>query len=147
MTKEYRTVSCMLLMLRWRISKESFSNTLIIFTTWPGILLEMVLNITLDPDIFASTSATGELQHAPSSLNKLLLLGSIWLNGLSGVGLSCNNGLGLGLGPGLGLKLFRRFFASRDCRTWCNSLMNSITPAIIDAWSPFSNFHEKDYIY
>lgn len=132
MTKEYRTVSCMVLMLRWRISKESFSSTLIIFTIWPGILFEIVLNITFDPHILASTSATGVLQHAPSSLKLLLWV----INGLlSGVGLSCN-GLGV-VGPGLGLRLFRRFFASRDWRTRCNSLMNSITPAIIDAWSPF----------
>lgn len=67
-TKEYRTVSSMLLMFRWRTWNENFSNTLIIFTIWPGIRRDIILKMTLDPEIFASTSATGELQDAPSSL-------------------------------------------------------------------------------
>lgn len=132
MTKEYRTVSSMLLMFKWRISKDNFSKTLIILTIWPGILLEIVLRRTFDPEIFASTSATGELQHAPSSL-KLLSWIPKGLSGSWGLGWNC-----LGLGPGLGLRLFLRFLASKDCKTWCNSLMNSITPPIIDAWSPFT---------
>lgn len=131
MTKEYRTVSSMLLMLRWRTSNESFSNTPIIFTIWPGIRLAITLSMTLDPEIFASTSATEELQHAPSSL-KFSIPRGVWTWSPDwGV---CTSGLGLG--PGLGLKLFLCFFDSKACRTWCNSLINSITPPIIDAWSP-----------
>ena len=117
----------MLLMFRWRTSNENFSNTLIIFTIWPGMRRDIILKMTLDPEIFASTSATEELQHAPSSLK--------FSNpkGVSGWEVSCN---ALGLGPGLGLRLFLRFLDSKDCSTWCSSLMNSITPPIIDAWSP-----------
>lgn len=132
MTKEYRTVSSMLLIFKWRISKECFSNTLMIFTTWPGILRDTVLKITLDPAILASTSAMEELQHAPSSLTFSVL--GIKEHDSDG-GLSCSGTLGLG--TGLGLRLFLRFLDSSDCKTWCNSLMNSITPPIIDAWSPF----------
>lgn len=131
MTKEYRTVSSMVLMFKWRISKESFSKTAMILTTWPGILLDIVLRSTFDPEILASTSATGELQLAPSSLKVLLsIVMIIFPKGLSG-GWNCL--------PGLGLRLFLRFLASNDCTTWCNSLMNSITPPIIDAWSPFNS--------
>ena len=105
----------------------------IIFTIWPGILLEIVFRMTFEPEIFASTSAMEELQHAPSSFT--------FSNpkGPSGEGVACN---GLGLGPGLGLKLFLCFLDSSDCRTWCSSLMNSITPPIIEAWSPLIQ-HKK----
>lgn len=139
-TKEYKTVSSMLLMLRWRTSNEDLSRTLIIFTTWPGVRRDIIFKTTLDPEIFASTSATGELQHAPSSLTTRSWLWSInpKLNlGLwSSWGGSSSSGC-LGLGLGLGLRLFLlRLLDSKDCKTWCNSLMNSITPPMIDAWSP-----------
>lgn len=134
MTKEYSTVSSMLLMLRWRISKSSFSSKVIIFTTWPGTRFDSVRKSTFEPEILASTSAIGELQHAPSSFtifsescDELLVI-------MGGDGLNCSSDLGLGVG--LGLKLFLFFLASRECRTRCNSLMNSMAPPIIDAWSP-----------
>lgn len=133
-TKEYRTVSSMLLMFRWRTSKESFSSTVIILTIWPGILRDIVFKITFDPDIFASTSATAELQHAASPLT----FSSPKRLGHSGWKVTGCSGLGLGLGPGLGLKLFLCFLDSKACRTWCNSFINSITPPIMDAWSPLS---------
>jgi len=126
MTKEYRTVSSMLLIFRWRTSNESLSKTLIIFAVWPGIRREMIFKTTLDPEILASISARGELQHAPSSL------WSTWQVG-------CSSASGLGLGPGLGLTLFLLFFDSKDWRTWCSSFINSITPPIIDAWSPYKH--------
>lgn len=135
MTKEYKTVSSMVLMFKWRTSNESFSNTVIIFTIWPGICFEITLSNTFDPEIFASTSATEELQHAPSSLkcsapNELILIsGGCW-------GDNWGNSTGLGLGLGLGLKLFLCFLYSKAWRTWCNSLIKSITPPIIEAWSP-----------
>lgn len=133
MTKEYRTASSMLLILRWRTSNWSISNTLIIFKIWPGIRFEIIFKTTFDPEIFASTSATGELQHAPSSLtcSNPIKGQSSW----GGVSCSC----GLGLGAGLGLRLFLLFLDSKDWRTWCNSLINSIAPPIIDAWSPYKN--------
>lgn len=130
-TKEYRTVSSMLLIFRCRISRERFSNKLTIFTIWPGILRDTVLKTTFDPEIFASTSATGELQDAPSSL-----IFSCTTIDRSDCGvLGCSNGFGLG--PGLGLMLLRLFFDSNDCKTCCISLMNSITPPMIEAWSPY----------
>lgn len=136
MTKEYRTVSSMLLIFRWRTSNESLSKTLIIFAVWPGIRREMIFKTTLDPEILASISASGELQHAPSSLTcsnpKTLLLWSTWQVG-------CSSTSGLGLGPGLGLTLFLLFFDSKDWRTWCSSFIKSITPPIIDAWSPYKH--------
>lgn len=134
MTKEYRTASSMLLILRWRTSNWSISNTLIIFKIWPGIRFEIIFKTTFDPEIFASTSATGELQHAPSSLtcSNPIKGQSSW----GGVSCSCG---GLGLGAGLGLRLFLLFLDSKDWRTWCNSLINSIAPPIIDAWSPYKN--------
>lgn len=106
-----------------------------IFTIWPGILRDTVLSTTLEPDeIFASTSATGELQLAADS--SFELSDPKEGGGASDGGLGCTN-TGVGLGPGLGLRLFLLFLDSNDCRTWCSSLMNSITPPIIDAWSPF----------
>lgn len=119
-------------MLRWSISNASFSSRTMIFTTSPGLRLERVRMITLAPEILASTSAIGELQHALSSFTT----SKLWGESTSG----CGNGSGrrgLGLGVGLGLKLFLCFLASSDCRTWCNSLMNSMAPPMIDAWSPF----------
>ena len=133
----------MLLMFKWRISKERFSNTLIILAIWPGIRREITFKITFDPDIFASTSAIGELQHAaPSSLRSFSIFPKgkgLWWSGWRLVVISCSGALGLGLrqGPGLGLKLlFLCFLDSKACRTWCNSFMNSIAPPIIEAWSP-----------
>lgn len=131
-TNWYRTVSSMLLMLRWRTSNERLSKTVIILETWPGILWEITFKITFGPEIFTSTSAIEELQLAPSSLKALLVpippeeISNWWSVGCSV----------FGLGPGLGLKLFLLFWDSNAWRTWCNSLMNSITPPIIDAWSP-----------
>ena len=131
-TKEYRTVSSILLMLRWRTSKDSLSKTPIIFGSWPGIRREMIFKTTFEPEIFASTSATDELQHAPTSTpfsNP---------NGLLSDPKATN--CAFGLGPGLGLILFLlRLFDSKDCNTWCNSLMNSMTPPIMEAWSPCNN--------
>ena len=129
MTKWYRTESSMLLMSRWSTSNESLSRTLIIFAAWPGILWEIIFNITLEPEIFTSTSATEELQVAPNSLKESAPIPKE----LSTRRVGCRV---LGLMPGLGLMLFLLFVDSKTSRTWCNSLMNSITPPIIDAWSP-----------
>lgn len=72
----------MLLILRWRTWKDSFSKTEMIFTSCPTIRLETTLNTTLEPEIFASTLAWGELQHAPTSLKVLVVITfSIRLNG------------------------------------------------------------------
>lgn len=130
-TKWYRTVSSMLLMFRWRTSNERLSKTLIIFATWPGILWEITFRITFEPEIFTSTSATEELQLAPSSLKEWSVPIPEELSSWRSVGCCV-----LGLGPGLGLTLFLLFWDSKAWSTWCNSLMNSITPPIIDAWSP-----------
>ena len=137
MTKEYKTVSSMLLMLRWRTLNENFSSTAIILRIWPGIRREMILRRTLDPEILASTSATDELQHAATSPALSNPKGLWWSSLVLG---SWSSGLGV-LGPGLGLKLVLCFFDSKACKTCCNSLMNSITPPMIDAWSPLKKGH------
>lgn len=106
----------------------------IIFTIWPGICLDTVFKTTFGPQIFASTSAMGELQHAPSSFT----FSNPRRPSGGGVAIACN---GLGLRPGL--KLFLLFWDSSDCRTRCNSLMNSTTPPIIEAWSPLKQYNEN----
>lgn len=140
-TNWYRTVSSMLLMLRWRTSNERLSRTVMIFATWPGILWEITFRIAFGPEIFTSTSATEELQLAPSSLKALLvpIAEELWSNWWGGNAAAAGcSAVVFGLGPGLGLKLFLLFCDSRAWSTWCNSLMNSITPPIIDAWSPWN---------
>ena len=153
MTNEYKTVSSMLLTLRWRTSNENLSNTLIIFAIWPATRREIIFSITLEPEIFASTSAAGELQQAPSSLTLPALLSNVpnklGFSTRGGVCAEhcCMSAIGLGLGQlGLGLKLFLLFLDSKDSRTWCISLMNSITPPIIDAWSPYKIKKKKKQI-
>lgn len=138
MTKEYKTVSSMLLMLIWRTSKESLSNTLIILATWPVTRREIIFNAMFEPEILASTSATGELQQASSSLKTLESnpKGRVWWSCCWGL---IGSSSSLGLGTGLGLILFLLFLLdSNDCKTWCISFINSITPPIIDAWSPYT---------
>lgn len=135
----------MLLMLRWRISKAWLSSTLMILTTCPGILLDSVRSSTLGPDSLASTSATAELQQAPSSLTTPRLppppppSEGLLLDAVRGDGVSwwpCLSCCGRGLGLGLGLRLLRFFLASSDCTSCCSSLMNSMAPPMIEAWSP-----------
>lgn len=120
-------MSSMLLIFRCRISRESFSNKFTILTICPGILRDTVLKTTFDPEIFASTSATGELQDAPSSL---IFSCTIIERSDCGV-VGCN--IGFGLGRGLGLMLLLLFFDSSEFKTSCISLMNSITPPMIEA--------------
>lgn len=139
-------MSSMLLMLRWRTSNESLSSTPIILAIWPDVLRDIIFNTTLDPEIFASTSATGELQQAPIASSLLitwwwlstpkLKLKLVFWSSWGVDGYCWGNTTGFGLGLGLGLRLFLRLLDSKDCKTWCNSLMNSITPPMIDAWSP-----------
>lgn len=80
----------------------------------------MTLRMTLEPEILTSTSASEELQVAPDAIGG-------------------GGGGGGSVVVGLGLKLFLLFLDSKASTTWCSSLMNSITPPIMDAWSPFIN--------
>lgn len=72
MVKELSIVSSMVIMLISRISRERSSRVEIIFTTCPGILGETVLRRRFGPENLTSTSATGDLELATSSLAESL---------------------------------------------------------------------------
>lgn len=158
-TKKNKTVSSMLLMLRWRTWKDSFSKTDMILTSCPSIRLQTTLNTTLEPEILASTLAWGELQHDPTSLKVLVVITfSMQLNGTLVVALvaaAAANADGSSVCWSWGkegrFSVFRRFLDSRTCTNCCSSLMNSITPPIIEAWSPYNNTSQssktRPYVY
>ncbi|EEC79811.1 hypothetical protein OsI_21250 [Oryza sativa Indica Group] len=117
---------------------------------------------TLAPEILASTSAMGELQQAASSATSCscCLFSSLGemedelpaLLPAAAVGeqeVMRERGLGVGLGlppPEADIDAgeircacgccLRFFWASSDCSSVCSSLMKSMAPPMIDAWSP-----------
>lgn len=72
--KELNMVSSRVVILTWRISRESCSSAEIIFTAWPGIGGETVFKTTFGPVNFTSTSAMADFEFATRSLLLLLLL-------------------------------------------------------------------------
>lgn len=67
-------VSSTVVILTWRISRESCSSAEMIFTACPGIGGETVFKTTFGPVNFTSTSAMADFEFATRSLLALLLL-------------------------------------------------------------------------
>ena len=139
----------MVVMLVWRIERWRSSKAAIVMSNWPGLLFESILIMASNPSSLTSTSAKHDLFSVISSSSPpppsssviflVIMSGWVWLATL--VTGQEEGFVGLVMSPvclwPVSSKILRRFCDSRHGRSSSSSLTNSMTPPMIEAWSPY----------